>query len=231
MWAPTEAGRLASGASATHERVDERPESRFPGVCEIVPGADDGFVGGDQRGQVERSCRRVDRLAQAHELIIVVSDGRENKADHDSSHKAPLANELPLERRNSDISGAIGLGGCHARELADDGNGQARIRPHDVLEAGGGYDEKSDAIDGQGRGRVRRVAKQGHLAEQIPGRERPKKPLTFWRSPADLNGSVVNEVGFSVSGRSLTKDLLSCLEDPGLHTCDLMIRSCHLWSF
>jgi hypothetical protein len=46
MWAPTEAGQLALGAGAAHERVDERPESGFPRARELVPRADDGFVEG-----------------------------------------------------------------------------------------------------------------------------------------------------------------------------------------
>jgi hypothetical protein len=129
----------------------------------------------------------------------------------------------------SDISDSVGLGGCHARKLADDGNGQVRLGANHVLEAVGWDDKKGDTLDGPGRGGVRRIAEQGHLPEQISNRESPKKPLSLRRSSPDLNCSVVDEIGLPLSSYPLTKDHLPRLEDPRLHAFDLTPRSGHLW--
>lgn len=129
----------------------------------------------------------------------------------------------------NDVSALVGLGGGHARKLADDGNGEVWLGANDVLKAVGRDDEKGDTLDGQGRGRVRRVTEQGHLAEQVSNRESSKKPLPFRRSSSDLNCSVVDEIGLPLSGCPLTKDHRSRLEGPSLHACDLTTRSGHLW--
>lgn len=79
----------------------------------------------------------------------------------------------------------------------------------EATQAVGRYDEKGDTLDGQGSGRVRRVAEQCNLAEQISLGENPKNPLPIRRSSPNLDLPVVHEVGLPPSGIPLAEDHLS----------------------